>query len=183
MMRKGLLLKMTGKEFLNKVSHGKGDFLQSLIDLLQAQKISYCIIGGLAVNAYAEPVVSLDLDVIIVSDQLEKLLPALKTHGTIEKFAHSLNISAASSDLRVQIQTDPRYQVFLKRSSAKDVLGYQIPVASIEDVFQGKLWAAQDPSRRASKRQKDLADILRLIEAKPSLASLVPESLQKQLSL
>jgi hypothetical protein len=54
-------------------------------------------------------------------------------------------------------------------------------VAAIEDVLQGKIWAAQDKTRRLSKRQKDLADILRLIESKKSLISLVPGSLRRKL--
>jgi hypothetical protein len=33
-------------------------------------------------------------------------------------------------------------------------LGVTLPVAALEDVFQGKLWAVQDADRRASKRQK-----------------------------
>jgi len=40
--------------------------------------------------------------------------------------------------------------------------------------MRGKVWAAQDRQRRASKRQKDLADIARLLEAYPGLGSLVP---------
>ncbi|HMQ52173.1 MAG TPA: hypothetical protein PKE64_20515 [Anaerolineae bacterium] len=39
----------------------------------------------------------------------------------------------------------------------------------MEDVLQGKVWAAQDPTHRVSKRQKVLADIARLSEAYPSL--------------
>ena len=63
------------------------------------------------------------------------------------------------------------------------MLGYKLPVAAIEDVLQGKIWAAEDKARRPSKRQKDLADILRLIETKKGLFSLVPSSLRKKLSL
>src|SRR5918994_4440590 len=51
----------------------------------------------------------------------------------------------------------------------RDVLGVQLPVASVEDVLQGKIWAVLDPGRRPSKRQKDLADIARLLEAYPQL--------------
>jgi hypothetical protein len=40
--------------------------------------------------------------------------------------------------------------------------------------LQGKVWAAQDSTRRASKRQKDLADIARLVEAFPHLRERVP---------
>jgi hypothetical protein len=36
------------------------------------------------------------------------------------------------------------------------------------------VWAAQDPTRRPSKRQKDLADISRLLEAHPELRARVP---------
>ena len=38
-------------------------------------------------------------------------------------------------------------------------------VASCEDTLRGKILAYQDPERRASKRQKDLLDIMRLVEA------------------
>jgi len=54
-------------------------------------------------------------------------------------------------------------------------------VAVIEDVLQGKIWAAMDESRRASKRQKDLSDIMRLVETREDLISLVPDTLKKKL--
>ncbi len=54
-------------------------------------------------------------------------------------------------------------------------------MAKLEDVLQGKVWAAQDPARRPSKRQKDLADISRLLEAHPALRSRVPEDILSRL--
>jgi len=36
-------------------------------------------------------------------------------------------------------------------------------VASLEDVLKGKIWAYSDEARRKSKRQKDLADMSRII--------------------
>ena len=54
-------------------------------------------------------------------------------------------------------------------------------VASAEDVLQGKIWAYSDEQRRKSKRQKDLADIVRLIEVYPSLSDLIPESIKKRI--
>jgi hypothetical protein len=99
----------------------------------------------------------------------------------VERFPHSLNVSALGSDLRVQIQTDPRYGSFIERSAVRDVLGLQLPVASVEDVLQGKIWAALDPGRRPSKRQKDLADIARLIENFPALRALIPPELLARL--
>lgn len=51
-------------------------------------------------------------------------------------------------------------------------------VATIEDVLQGKIWAYSDEQRRQSKRQKDLADIFRLVEEYPHLKDLLPESIR-----
>jgi len=171
---------MTKREFMNRVAKSKDDFLQKFLDLLKKNQVSFCAIGGLAVNAYTEPVVSLDLDLIIISDGLDVILPILQKHFSVKKYSNSINVSEATSDLRIQIQIDPRYQKFLKRASRKNVLGYNMPVAKIEDVLQGKIWAAMDKTRRASKRQKDLADIMRLIESRADLKALIPMDLKKQ---
>lgn len=94
---------MTGKEFLNKIANGKGDFLQSFLDILRKRKIKFCAIGGLAVNAYTEPVVSLDLDIVIVTRKLALLVPKLKKHFKVESFANRINVTEKGSDLRIQI--------------------------------------------------------------------------------
>jgi hypothetical protein len=49
-----------------------------------------------------------------------------------------------------------------------------MPVACLADVVQGKLWAATDPARRASKRAKDAADLIRLAESHSQVFALVP---------
>ena len=99
----------------------------------------------------------------------------------IERFAHSVNLSSDKSDLRIQLQTDPRYQDFIDRAASQTVLGYQMKVASVEDVLQGKIWAYLDEQRRKSKRQKDLADIIRLIEGDPSLIDRIPDSIRERI--
>lgn len=99
----------------------------------------------------------------------------------VERFAHSLSVSAAGSDLRAQFQLDPRYSKFVERATERDVLGLRLPVAAVDDVLQGKVWAALDPTRRPSKRQKDLADIARLLEAYPQLRAQVPPELLARL--
>ncbi len=172
---------MTKREFARRVWNGKGDVLEAFLASLNKAKIKFCVIGGLAVNAYAEPVVSLDLDIVVSSMQVPKLPSVLPHSAKTKSFAHSMNIEFPGSDVRIQIQTDERYQPFLRRSRKKSVLGYEMPVAHVKDVLQGEIWAAADESRRASKRQKDLADILRLIESRKNLAALVPPALKKKL--
>lgn len=164
------------------MANAQEDILQIFLDLLKRTQTSYCVVGGLAVNAYAEPVVSLDLDVVVEMNDVERVSQEAADRGwKVEKHEHSVNLTSSRSDLRIQIQTDSRYQEFLYRSSEKEVLGYRMNVASVEDVLQGKVWAYSDEKRRMSKRQKDLTDIMRLIEANPSLKSRIPAEILKKL--
>lgn len=169
---------MTGKVFLNSLANGKSDIIQLLLDLLQKLNIDYCVIGGLAVNAYADPVASLDLDLVLMIDNIDKLLKHTSNTFNINKFAHSINLQHPDSDLRIQLQTDLQYQSFIANASEKKVLGYEMKVASLKDVLKGKIWAYSDEERRNSKRQKDLADIMRLVETHPQLYSLLPEKIK-----
>lgn len=173
---------MTKKEFINAIANGKMDVLQIFLDALSRIGADYCVIGGLAVNAYAEPVVSLDLDIVVAATDIEAVSEAVAKQFTIERFVHSINLSSSESDLRIQLQTDPRYQRFIPNATVRDVLGYEMKVASIEDVLQGKIWAYSDEQRRMSKRQKDLADIVRLIEAYPELADKVPLEIRDKIT-
>ena len=54
-------------------------------------------------------------------------------------------------------------------------------VASREDTLRGKLLAYQDSRRRASKRLKDLLDIMRLVEAYPKLRKKLPAAVAKKI--
>ncbi|MBI4719661.1 MAG: hypothetical protein HY770_00160 [Chitinivibrionia bacterium] len=174
---------MTGKEFLNSVAHGKSDIIQTFLDIVAETNARYCMIGGLAVNAYVEPVVSLDLDIIAAVESIDAICESAARRGMrIERFEHSVNLSVESSDLRIQLQTDSRYQEFLSGAEERDVLGYRMMVAGLEDVMQGKVWAYMDSQRRRSKRQKDLADILRIVETYPALEAALPPALRKKLS-
>jgi hypothetical protein len=167
---------MTKKEFLNAISNGKVDIVQAFLDTLSTSNADYCVI-----DAYAEPVVSLDLDIVVAADNIETVIKAIEAHFRIQRFTHSVNLSTDKSDLRIQLQTDSRYQDFISRAASHTVLGYKMKVASVEDVLQGKIWAYSDDQRRRSKRQKDLADIVRLIEVYPSLADLVPASIKERI--
>jgi len=173
---------MKALAFWKAVAMDKSNFLEGLIALLTEHQIRYCVIGGQGVNAYAEPLVSLDLDLVVAVDQLEEVQQLLASRFRLEHFPHSLNVSEPGSQLRVQIQTEPRYFDFPSRSAEQDVLGLRLPVASMEDLLSGKIWAAQDLDRRASKRRKDLLDIERLIEAHPRLRSRVPAEILARFS-
>ncbi|MGA2322313.1 MAG: hypothetical protein ABSG22_00505 [Sedimentisphaerales bacterium] len=174
---------MTGKEFVKRMANGKSDIIQVFLDILSKTGSRYCLIGGLAVNAYVEPVVSLDMDVVAANEDVSAICKAAKEQGLkIEQFEHSVNLTSANSDLRIQLQSDPRYQKFISNADGRNVLGYTIRVARIEDVLQGKVWAYSDKTRRKSKRQKDLADIFRIIEKFPQLEASLPQTIREELN-
>lgn len=153
------------------------DLLDRLITRLRESGVRYCVVGGQAVNAYVEPLVSLDLHLAVAAGDVARIESLFADPFRVERFPHSIDVSQAGSDLRVQFQTDERYTPFPERSQVRTVLGLELPVARIEDVLDGKVWAALDSSRRASKRQKDLADISRILESFPDLRDRVPKEI------
>jgi Nucleotidyl transferase AbiEii toxin, Type IV TA system len=156
------------------VTADRSNLLERFIEGLRLRQIAFCLIGGQAVNAYVEPVVSLDLDIVVAADRIADVEALAREMFHAERFPHSLNVSDPDSDVRIQVQLDPRYGAFVERALTRKVLDLDLPVATIEDTLQGKIWAVQDETRRGSKRQKDLADIARIIEAYPQLRRLIP---------
>lgn len=172
---------MQAFDFWKTVTMDHSNLLENLLAYLREHEIQFCVIGGQAVNAYVEPLVSLDLDLAVAVHQIEQVKILFEKRFDVKQFPHSLNISIPGSDVRVQIQTDERYSTFLEGATVRSVLGMELPVVSIEDVLQGKIWAVLDPERRGSKRQKDLADIARILEAYPNLRTDVPQEILSRL--
>jgi hypothetical protein len=167
--------------FYKAVTMDRSNFLNEILSLIEGNHIRYCVIGGQAVNAYAEPLVSLDLDIVVASSDLVHLESLLSADCRVERLPHGLTVVRSGSDLRVHFQTDPRYFGFLDRSSVREVLGRRLRVAAVEDVLKGQIWAALDAGRRPSRRQKDLADVARLLEAFPDLRATVPPEILSRL--
>src|ERR1051325_1685509 len=95
---------MQALTFWKTITMDQSNLLETLISLLKEQGIRYCVIGGQAVNAYVEPLVSLDLDLAVAVDQMEEAAALLESHFDVRPFPHSLNIGMPGSDLRVQVQ-------------------------------------------------------------------------------
>lgn len=155
----------------------RDNLLEQFLEFMRESGARFCLIGGTGVNAYAYPVVTEDLDIVVAADQIEKLERALAQRFTVRRFPHSVNVSSSDSKLQIQIQTDERYFEFLERASVRDVMDFQLPVARIDDLLRGKIWAAMDWSMRPSKQLKDLSDIARILEVAPELRSEVPEEI------
>ena len=159
----------------------RDNFLDRVLEFLKASGVRYCVIGGTGVNAYTYPVVTEDLDIVVAAEQIDNIEAALGEKFKVRRFEHSINVSTTGSKLQVQIQTDPRYFAFVDRAEVRDVMDFKLPVAHIADILKGKIWAAMDTTRRKSKRQKDLADIARIIEVSPELRNELPGELLSKL--
>jgi hypothetical protein len=170
---------MTMKAFYDWQTNGGGGDVTRLIGVLERLEVSWCVIGGLAVNHWAaEPVVTADVDIVIALEKVEDVVKALIKEGfAAEHFPWSINLKGRSN-VSIQISTEERYRAYPERSIPCDIWGILMRVASLEDTLNGKLAAYADKTRRPSKRQKDLLDILRLVESHPSLLSSVPEAIR-----
>jgi hypothetical protein len=169
---------MTAAEIYESVTNGGASDFAELVAMLNRHK-PWCLIGGLAVNRFVEPVYTVDADVVIVAVNLEQIGRELEAAGfRVKRFEHSMNAQRPSSELNVQFTTD---QDFLAGATECEVLGVQVPVASLEDIVRGKVWAWQDEQRRSTKRKKDELDLMRIAEAHPALRRLIPAEIVKQL--
>jgi hypothetical protein len=172
---------MTESEIFEAVTGSGSTDFATVVGILNQHR-GWCLIGGLAVNCYVEPVYTLDADIVVVSADLPEIREELeRADFSLEEFPHSLNATMAGSDLRIQFTTDARYQDFLNNTTLHEVLGQKIPVASLANVVRGKMWAWGDESRRLSKRKKDELDLIRIAEKYPELRGLIPPAIIQQL--
>ncbi len=171
--------RMTSKDVFEQITHGGATDFARIIAWCEASG-GYCLIGGLAVNCYVEPVYTLDADLVVSTAQLGRFRARGVAEGfVVEDFEHSLNIQAPASDLRIQFTKDTRYQDFVTRAVTKEIFGVSVRVAALPDLLQGKIWAWEDATRRLSKRQKDQADLVRIVESYPELSTRLPSAVQQ----
>ena len=176
-----LLRVMTAAEIYESVTNGGTSDFADVVTILNRNK-PWCLIGGLAVNCYVEPVYTVDIDIVVMTAKLSQIERELNSAGfKTAQFEHSINAQRPGSKLNVQFTTDSLYQGFPANATEREVLEIYVPVASLEDVIRGKVWAWQDATRRLSKRKKDELDLIRIAESHPRLRPLIPAEVVKQL--
>jgi hypothetical protein len=174
---------MTQKAFYDWQTAGGGNDVMRFIAVLERLDVPWCVIGGLAVNHWAEePVVTADVDLVIAADRVNEAVSALEDEGfKAERFPWSVNLRGASK-VSIQISTETRYRDYPERAVAADVWGILMRVASLEDTLQEKLAVYADARRRPSKRQKDWLDILRLTESHPEVVPGLPADIREKIT-
>jgi acetolactate synthase regulatory subunit len=172
---------MTAMEMYESVTNGGASDFAEVVAILNRNR-PWCLIGGLAVNCFVEPVYTVDVDLVAVAGNLDRIGRELEAAGfRVKRFEQAMNAQRPSSKLNVQFTTDVRYQEFLAGVTEREVLGFAVPVASLENIIRGKVWAWQDEQRRPTKRKKDELDLMRIAEAHPELRELIPTEIVKQL--
>lgn len=173
---------MTERQFYDWQTAGGGGDVLRLVETLEREEIAWCAIGGIAVNYWAEePIATADVNIAIAGKDIDRAVEALEKAGFIATaFEWSVNLRG-SSKVSVQISTEDVYQGFPERAMPADVHGILLRVASLADTLQGKLLAFRDERRRPTKRQKDLLDIMRLVESHPELEPGLPPDIREKL--
>jgi len=159
---------MTAEEIYESVTNGGTSDFAQMASIL-ARHGPWCLIGGLAVNCYVEPVYTVDADIVVVAENLARVRENLSSD------------SNGGSKLQIHFMQDDRYQNFIARAKPREVLGQIVPVADLKEIVQGKVWGRNDAERRLSKRKKDELDLIRIAEAYPQMRRLIPDEIVAQL--
>ncbi|MFN2507923.1 MAG: hypothetical protein ABR589_04025 [Chthoniobacterales bacterium] len=141
----------------------------------------WCLIGGLALNHYVNPVYSTDADVVLAFENFLAVDRELMKAGyTVASCTAFLTAGKPDGRLWFDFHTAPRYQAFIGRAERAEVLGSRVPIASLSDLLQGKVWAWNHPGRLLSQRKKDELDLIRIGETYPELRDLMPPEITHQ---
>ena len=161
--------------------------LRAVISVLESAGTAYALIGGVAVQLYSrEPRTTLDVDLAVrrfADIPRDALTQAGFTHEG--RHSHSDNWRAPGPGPRQQrtvIQfsaEDVGIEDAVARARSVDAGGFTLRVATPADLLVLKLAAAEEPSRRPSKRRQDLVDIITLAEEYAEAAGTVPQLRQR----
>jgi hypothetical protein len=161
--------------------------LRMVAELLARELVSYALIGGVAVQIHtADPRTTLAIDLAIASYD-EVPTDALRSAGFEHtgRFEHSDNWRAPGPGplkARTAVQFSAEDEGIAAAIANAGILeledGVELRVASVGDLIVLKLLAAEEPTRRPSKRQHDIGDVLALFEEHPDAAT---EELRRRL--
>ena len=171
---------MTPKQFYDWQTAGGTDDVMRMVDCLERADLTWCAIGGVAVNHWAdEPMITQDVDFVVAAESVELATKFLEEAGfKSERFKWSINFQGHSK-VSIKLSTEDFYKDFPSRSIPADIHGILMRVASLEDTLSGKIKAWRDTERRQSKKLKDLGDIARLVESHPHLWELLDTDLKE----
>jgi hypothetical protein len=154
--------------------------LRLIAEILERERVPYALIGGVAVQVHTEePRSTLDIDLAVLRyadvPRAALLVAGFEHTG---RHDHSDNWRAPGPGplkLRTAIQFSAE-DVGIADAVAHAIIvdldgSLRLCVATVADLITLKLVAAEEPTRRPSKRERDIADVLALLEEHSELRS------------
>ena len=149
--------------------------LQKLTGVLDAAGIPYAIAGAMALNHHGYRRVTVDVDVLLTRDGLDRLKQAVLGRGYVEKFPGSKGLRDTEHGVAIDILLAGEYPgdgkpkpVRFPDPATVAVRGVHGAFLPLETLIELKLASGLS----APHRLKDLADVLELIRATALPASL-----------
>ena len=142
--------------------------LAALAARLDALDIPYAIVGALALNAYGYLRATVDVDVLVTREGLERFRTAVLGRGYVEKFPGSrgLRDTARNVDIDVVLAGDypgdgREKPVQFPDPAAVAVKGETLALVPLDTLIELKIASGMT----APHRLRDLADVIELIRA------------------
>jgi hypothetical protein len=158
-----------GARFTEEFHMGKSrvhDALVALAARLDALEIPYAIIGALALNAYGYLRATVDVDVLLTRDGLERLRGAVLGLGYVEKFPGSRGLRDAARNVDIDVVLAGEYPgdgrekpVRFPDPANAAIRGEAFALIPLETLIELKIASGMS----APHRLRDLADVIELI--------------------
>jgi hypothetical protein len=153
--------------------------LARLVRRLDDAAIPYAVIGAMALNGHGYVRATVDIDVLVTRDGLERFRTACLGRGYVERFDGSRGVRDTEADVPIDFVVageypgdgQPKTVVFPDPADAQEIVG-DVALARLDVLVELKLASGIS----APHRLRDLADVLELIRARD-----LPEDFADQL--
>lgn len=153
--------------------------LEKVVRLLDEDGIPYAVIGAMALNAYGYRRVTVDVDVLLTAEGLQKFKARHLGLGYVEKFPGSKGVRDTENGVSIDVVLTGEYPgdgrpkpVAFPDPAVAAVRGERIALLPLPRLIELKLASGMT----APHRLKDLADVLEIIRILD-----LPESLAEEL--
>jgi hypothetical protein len=173
---------LDGVAFCGRFLMGEGEVqraLFKLVGLLEAENVPYAIIGALALNEYGHRRVTVDVDVILREEDLQRFKERHLGHGYAERVAGTGKLLDTENNVHVDVLSAGRFPgdgkpkpVAFPDPATTALRGDRFALLPLPRFLELKLASGMT----APHRLKDLADVLELVRT-----AQLPAELSEQL--
>jgi len=160
-----------GIQFIEEFHMGESNVhkaLTRLVERFSALEIPYAIVGALALNAYGYMRATVDVDVLLTKDGLDRFKEANLGRGYLEKFPGSRSFRDTANEVPIDVVVAGEFPgdgeqkpVSFPNPSACAVAGEAFSLVPLDTLIELKIASGMT----APHRLRDLADVIELIRA------------------